>query len=227
MSSATTLVDYYAQRVAEYERIYEKPERQEELSQLKGWVSTALFERDVLEVACGTGYWTQVAAETARSIAAFDLNEAVLDVARRKPVDPNKVTFQIGDAYQLSVAPGQFDAALVAFWWSHVPRERLTAFLDGLRPALRSGAVVVFIDNTFVPGNSTPLSRTDEHCNTYQQRSLDDGRSFEVLKNYPTNEELGEAVGGWLEKVEVKRLTYYWCLTGEVPGQHQRRMSLL
>ena len=31
MSSAATLVDYYAKRAAEYERIYEKAERQEDL----------------------------------------------------------------------------------------------------------------------------------------------------------------------------------------------------
>jgi len=216
MSGASTLVDYYAQRAAEYERIYEKPERQEDLRQLKDWVRTALSGRAVLEVACGTGYWTQVAAETARSIAAFDLNEAVLDIARRKPIDPQKVTFRIGDAYQLPVAPGQFDAALVAFWWSHVPRERLAAFMDGLRLALQPGAFVVFIDNTFVPGNSTPLSRTDAGGNTYQQRSLDDGRRFEVLKNYPTDGQLRETVGGWLGEVELKWLTYYWWWMGKV-----------
>lgn len=221
MSGASTLVSYYAQRAAEYERIYEKPERQEDLRQLEDWVRTALVGRNVLEVACGTGYWTQVAAETARSIAAFDLNEAVLDIARCKPIDPQKVTFGIGDAYQLPVAAGQFDAALVAFWWSHVPKERVTAFLDGLRPALQPGAVVLFIDNTFVPGNSTPLSRTDEHGNTYQQRSLDDGRSFEVLKNYPSDEELQSAVGGWLGKVELKRLTYYWWLTGKIEASFE------
>ena len=216
MSGASTLVDYYAQRAAEYERIYEKPERQEDLRQLKDWVHTALTRRNVLEVACGTGYWTQVAAETADSIVAIDANEAVLDIARRKPIDPQKVTFRIGDAYQLPVAPGQFDAALVAFWWSHVPRERLAAFLDGLRSALQPGAFVIFIDNTFVPGNSTPLCRTDAFGNTYQQRSLDDGRSFEVLKNYPTDGELREAVSGWLGEVELKRLTYYWWLAGRV-----------
>jgi len=216
MSRVATLVDYYAQRAAEYERIYEKPERQEDLRQLKDWVRIALAGRNVLEVACGTGYWTQVAAETANSIAAFDLNEAVLDIARRKPIDPNKVDFRISDAYQLPVLPGQFNAVLAAFWWSHLPRERLTAFLDGLRPALQPGAVVIFIDNIFVPGNSTPLSRTDDLGNTYQQRSLDDGRSFEVLKNYPTDEELRGAVGGWLERIELKRLDYYWWLAGPV-----------
>ena len=74
---------------------------------------------------------------------------------------------------------------------------------------------MVFIDNTCVSGNSTPLSRVAAGGNTYQQRSLDDGRSFEVLKNYPPDEELREAVAGWLGEVELKRLTYYWCLTGK------------
>ena len=107
-------------------------------------------------------------------------------------------------------------AALVAFWWSHVPRERLAAFLDRLGLALQPGALVVFIDNTFVPGNSTPLSRTDDDGNTYQLRFLNDGRSFEVLKNYPTDEELRSAVEGWLEGIELRRLTYYWWLIGRV-----------
>jgi demethylmenaquinone methyltransferase/2-methoxy-6-polyprenyl-1,4-benzoquinol methylase len=216
MKGPSTLVDYYAQRAAEYERIYRKPERQDELRQLEELVRTALAERDVLEVACGTGYWTAVAATTAGRITALDVNQAVLDIACHKPIEPGKVSFQIGDAYRLPVLTHVCDAALVAFWWSHVPRERLTEFLSGLRQALRPGAVVVFIDNTFVPGNSTALSRTDANSNTYQQRSLDNGQTFEVLKNYPADEELRDATRGWLSTVQLKRLTYYWCLTGEI-----------
>jgi len=216
MNDLSTLVDYYAQRAAEYERIYQKPERQDELRQLEEFVRTALAGRDVLEVACGTGYWTAVAATTAGRIAALDVNPAVLEIDRHKPIEPGKVSFQIGDAYQLPASAHVCNAALVAFWWSHVPRERLTEFLSGLRQALRPGAVVVFLDNTFVPGNSTPLSRTDANGNTYQQRSLDSGQTFEVLKNYPGDEELRDATRGWLSSVELKRLTYYWCLTGEI-----------
>src|SRR5262245_43807385 len=126
------MVDYYARRASEYERIYEKPERQEELGQLKEIIRNSLARRDVLEVACGTGYWTEVAASTAAAISAFDINEEVLALARQKRIDPAKVPFQIGDAYQLPPQPRQFTAALTAFWWSHVPRKRLVEFLDGL-----------------------------------------------------------------------------------------------
>jgi demethylmenaquinone methyltransferase/2-methoxy-6-polyprenyl-1,4-benzoquinol methylase len=212
MSADAGLVDYYAERATEYERIYQKPERQDDLNQLKDLVRAALAGRNVIEVACGTGYWTHVAARTAKSVAAYDVNEAVLDIARRKPIDPRKVTFQIGDAYQLPVSPGPFDAALAAFWWSHVPKENLASFLDGLRRVLQPGAVVVFIDNQFVPSNSTPLCRTDGHGNAYQQRFLEDGRRFEVLKNFPTDDEIRDAFGGRPGSLELKRLTYYWWL---------------
>jgi demethylmenaquinone methyltransferase/2-methoxy-6-polyprenyl-1,4-benzoquinol methylase len=213
MSAASTLIDYYAQRAAEYERIYHKPERQEELQQLKDFVRTSLAGRDVLEVACGTGYWTEVVAASANSITAFDVNEAVLEIARRKPIDPHRVTFQIGDAYQIPSSFRRFDAALVAFWWSHVPKERLAGFLSGLRRSLLPGASVVFIDNTFVAGNSTPLCRTDATANTYQLRQLDSGHTYEVLKNYPSEQELRDALHGWAGNIESKWLRYYWRLS--------------
>jgi ubiquinone/menaquinone biosynthesis C-methylase UbiE len=212
MSNESTLVDYYAQRAGEYERIYHKPERQEDLRQLKQLVRSALAGRDVLEVACGTGYWTEIAATTASSIAAFDVNDSVLEIARSKALDATKVRFAIGDAYALPPLPRRFDGALAAFWWSHVPREKLSDFLRDLFGALLPGAVVVFVDNVFVPGNSTSLARTDVHGNTYQLRQLDNGQSYEVLKNYPDQPGLEEALCGVAEQIEVKWLTYYWHL---------------
>src|SRR5262245_53129264 len=103
MNAESIMVDYYAQRAQEYERIYEKPERQKQLAELKEFVRTALAERTVLEVACGTGYWTEIAGATAVGITALDINESVLQIARAKPIDPTKVTFRIGDAYDLPV----------------------------------------------------------------------------------------------------------------------------
>ena len=48
MSNTASMVDYYARRAPEYERIYEKPERQEELRQLKEFIRNSLAGRDVL-----------------------------------------------------------------------------------------------------------------------------------------------------------------------------------
>ena len=50
---------YYAARAGEYDAVYEKPERQADLRQIEQWLPSALYGERLLEVACGTGYWTQ------------------------------------------------------------------------------------------------------------------------------------------------------------------------
>jgi demethylmenaquinone methyltransferase/2-methoxy-6-polyprenyl-1,4-benzoquinol methylase len=207
------MVAYYAERANEYERIYEKPERQEQLGELKRLARKTFAGRRVIEAACGTGYWTAVAAETASHITAFDANESVLALARAKGLDSKRVEFLLGDAYEPPPFAERFDAALVAFWWSHMPRRRVGGFLERLHALLEPGAVVLSLDNTFVPGESTPITRVDADGNTFQTRRLENGHQFEVLKNYPTEEELRAAVGAAAAYVEVKWLRHYWALT--------------
>jgi len=220
MSADTTMVDYYARRAGEYERIYQKPERQDELSELKELLRSALHERRAVEVACGTGYWTEVAAASAASIAAFDINDSTLEIARSKSLNPAKVTFAVGDAFQLPASDRQFDAAFAMFWWSHIPKSALSQFLRRLHATLLPGATVVLVDNTFVPGESTPITRTDVEGNTYQTRRLDNGQTFEVLKNYPTEEVFRELLHGCATQIELKRLRYYWWLSYRLPDSH-------
>ncbi len=212
MSAETLMVKYYADRAKEYERIYAKPERQEDLQRLRDFLSRKFAGLSVLELACGTGYWTEVVAESALSVVATDINNEVLAIARAKPVDPQKVAFRRADGYQLPRMLERFTGGLAAFWWSHVPRARLRDFLDGFHRVLSPGARVVFIDNTYVEGSSTPISRTDAAGNTYQQRKLGDGSTHEVLKNFPTESELFRAVEGVAAEVEVRLLNYYWIL---------------
>jgi demethylmenaquinone methyltransferase/2-methoxy-6-polyprenyl-1,4-benzoquinol methylase len=223
MNAEQTLIEYYARRVRQYERVYEKPERQEDLRNLRTLVADFFKGKRVLEVACGTGYWTEIISHEARSITALDVNQEVLAAARAKPIAPGKATFLRGDVYALPDLAGGFDAGLAGFWWSHIPKSRLRKFLTGFHRALEPGARVMFFDNAYVEGSSTALSRIDSdrnpvspadaEGNTYQQRVLDDGSSYEVLKNFPTAEELRRTVDGLATEVEVTFLKYYWILS--------------
>jgi demethylmenaquinone methyltransferase/2-methoxy-6-polyprenyl-1,4-benzoquinol methylase len=206
------MISYYASRAREYERIYDKPERQADLQQLRAIVENETAGAAVLEVACGTGYWTEVLSRSAASVLACDINEEVLAIARAKPLDAQRVTFRQADAYALPALPQRFSGGFSGFWWSHIPKARIQSFLRGFHRQLSPDARVMFIDNAYVEGSSTPLSRTDEHGDSYQLRRLDDGSTHEVLKNFPTESELIRAVGGLAKDVRVEFLRYYWIM---------------
>jgi SAM-dependent methyltransferase len=207
------------------------------LRRLRGFLERTFAGAHVFEVACGTGYWTEIVARSASSVFASDINEEVLAIARGKPIDPRKVTFRREDAYALPTVPRRFTGGLAAFWWSHVPRARLRGFLDGFHRVISQDARVFLIDNVYVEGSSTPISRTDGAGDTYQTRKLDDGCVHEVLKNFPTESELRAAVDGLAMEVQVEFLRYYWFLScaaallalrwSFVPGRRRFRAALI
>ena len=206
------LAAYYAKRAAEYERIYSKPERQADLAALRARIAALFAGRSVLEVACGTGYWTEVLAQQVRSITAIDYVEETLAIARSKKYPANRVEFAQGDAYALPGFGRRHDALFAGFWWSHVPLARLDAFLSGVARVLAPGALVTFLENRYVEGSSTPISRRDVGGNTYQSRKLDDGTAHEVLKNFPTERELIERASAHGHEAKVEWFAYYWLL---------------
>ena len=106
---------YYSRRAAEYDQIYQRPERQPALRALERRVTGALNGRRVLEVACGTGYWTRLLAPAARAVLATDINQEMLRLARDKCHPYSNVEFQLMDGYALQAAPGTFDGALLSF----------------------------------------------------------------------------------------------------------------
>lgn len=209
--SSVDLADYYARRAVEYDLIYAKPERQRDLASLRQQVAAAFVGKNVLEVACGTGYWTQILAQSAASVSALDLNEEVLAIARSRPSN-EKVRFIRGDAWNLPRLTPLPDAALAAFWWSHLEKERIPAFLVHLHATLEPGSALCFIDNRYVEGSSTPIGRTDPGGNTWQTRVLKDGTTHEILKNFPSETELLQAVQPFARDVSVEWLQYYWVL---------------
>jgi demethylmenaquinone methyltransferase/2-methoxy-6-polyprenyl-1,4-benzoquinol methylase len=213
---------YYAQRAREYERIYDKPERQADLARLRADIP-ALFEGEtVLEIACGTGYWTPLIAARARSVVAVDYAVETLEVARRKTYVKQNVDFRQGDAYDLPTWPEQFSACFAGFWWSHVSLEKIDAFLTGLHTRLVPGARVAFLDNLYVEGSSSPLARRDAAGNTYQERRLADGSRHEVLKNFPADRELEARLGRAGSEVRVTRYQYYWLASYRIMPERRK-----
>jgi len=212
-ASADSLRDYYARRAPQYERIYAKPERQADLRVLEGLLPDLFDGRHVLEIACGTGYWTHFGAARCASWQATDLNPETMAVARAKAWPDGRVRFEQADAYSLAGLGGaRFDAAFSGFWWSHVPLSRLGEWLATLHARLPSGARVVHLDNRFVAGSSTPISRRDEAGNSYQLRALDDGSTHEVLKNFPSRDDAIAALGARALDAQWRELEHYWLL---------------
>jgi len=210
------LAAYYARRAAEYERIYAKPERQADLAALRSGIGKLFAGRKVLELACGTGYWTDVIASQTAQLTALDVNEEVLEIARSKK-NAAKVEFVRGSAYEIPDFGRRHDALFAGFWWSHVPLARMDGFLQTVRQAIAPGALIAFLDNRHVPGSSTAVSRRDAGGNTYQTRKLDDGSTHEVLKNFPAEGELIQRASrhGWGAHVDL--FEHYWLLTYWAP----------
>lgn len=221
MSVASDVVQgmqtYYAQRAAYYERVYFKPERQHELREMEAWLPRLFADRDVLEVACGTGWWTPHGARDCASWLATDLNPETMAIAREKPLPSGKVQFATVDAYTLAeLGRADFNAAFTGCWWSHVPLQRLDAWLALLHTRLGPGSRVVMLDNRFVREQSTTLTRKDEAGNTYQNRTLDDGSVHEVLKNFPTPEEAIARLGPRAHNARWHAWEHYWALVYEL-----------
>lgn len=203
------IISYYDARVGEYEDIYEKPERQPDFNRLIAFLSKAFTGKDVLEVACGTWYWTEVVARSARSIIATDISREALEMARKKQYGKCRITFLESDAYSLSGVPSSCSAGFHAFCWSHIPLQDIACFLACFHGRLKDRSLIIMVDNMYVEGSSTPISRSDEQGNTYQIRELRDGSRHEVLKNFQSPEEIRTRIHD-VSLTHMTQLQYYW-----------------
>lgn len=209
--------DYYAARAKEYDKIYAKPERQQDLRAIEQWLPTKFADAEVLEVAAGTGYWTQFIAPVAKRILALDASQETFSIAKTRAGCAG-VDWVVGDAYQMPLAGQKFDGVFAGFWFSHIPLEKLPAYVKYLNGFLKPGARVIFLDNLYVEGNSTPLSDRDAAGNTYQTRPLADGSTHKVLKNYPTELELSDLVSSFSRQFSYTTWQYYWAFDYRFDG---------
>jgi len=223
MSLIDDVTRYYAARSEEYDRSagYTDHEAENLREPIKARYRELFRGHEVIEIACGTGYWTAVLAETAQSVLALDVNESVIEAAKERCKERSNVRFQVADAYTLEGIPGGFTAAFAVWWWSHIPNQRIRSFLSTLHTKLKPGALVLFVDR--LPYEAQER-RIDSHGNSLETRTLSDGRTFEIVKNFPTEKEirsvLAEFAGeiGYTQRPEEKS----WSLRYRTIGKEVR-----
>ena len=201
---------YYAERAPYYDAVYLKPERQADISFISSYLIDQFRGLNVLEIACGTGYWTQHIAKSASRLLASDGTAEPLELPKLRPRHGCEVTYVLADAYNLGAQLDQFNAAFAGLWFSHIPIALRANFLAGLHQRLQAGAKVILIDNNHVQLRDFPITESDAEGNTFQQRPLNDGSTHRVLKNFPTERELVELVAPCASNMRWRQLDNFW-----------------
>jgi demethylmenaquinone methyltransferase/2-methoxy-6-polyprenyl-1,4-benzoquinol methylase len=207
---------YYSARAGEYDETagYTDPMAEELREPVKALCRQALAGHDVLEVGCGTGYWTAVIAETTKSVLATDVNPSMVSIARNRLTNVENVQFDVADAYSLEPVPVGFTAAFAMWWWSHIPKPHIQVFLTALHRKLVPGGLVLIVDqlpSAYQAGNR----RCDADGNWIEDRCLGDGTRFAVVKNFPSDQEIQCALKG-----VARNVTFM-----EYPDQHTWAVS--
>ncbi len=139
----------------------------------------------VLEIACGTGLWTEALAAWADTVTAMDAAPEAVAIARDR-VQLANVSFEVADVF--SWDPGtRFDVIFFSAWLSHVPVSRFGRFWQLLESWLAGGGRVLFIDeHVDERGKEAYVAGLEEVV----ERRLCDGSTFRVIKNFVNPEEL-------------------------------------
>lgn len=184
---------YYRERAREYDEWFYRQGRYDrgpqanarwfaEADEVFAALTTFDVRGDVLELAPGTGIWTERLVRTVRSITAVDASPEMIAINRAK-VASERVAYVQADLFTWR-PERTYDAVVFCFWISHVPLERLDAFLQTVASALRPGGKLFFVDSRREPSSTAQdhqLPREEEQVMT---RRLNDGREFQIVKNF-------------------------------------------
>ena len=95
-------------------------------------------EGDVLEIACGPGFWTSRLLRHARTVTALDAASEMLAIASAR-IEGERARFIHADVF--SWRPDRhYDVVCFGFWLSHMPAERFGAFWSLATIVSRHGA---------------------------------------------------------------------------------------
>lgn len=185
-------INYYRARANEYDEWWNRTGRFDHGETLnQQWFDEAQTVQEaleqlgnvdsILELACGTGIWTQALVKQAKHVLALDASPEVIAINKAK-VNSDKVTYQQVDLFTWQ-PEAQYDLVFFSFWLSHVPPEKLTSFLKTVYQAVKVGGKVFMLDSRHTP-TSTAINHTlpKENTTTRVKRTLNDNREYTIVK---------------------------------------------
>ncbi len=177
---------YYEARAPEYDDWWlgtgrfagrERPGWAEDVEALLATIE-GLPPARTLDVACGTGFLTR---HLRGDLVGLDESASMLAIARgRMP----EARFVRGDALALPFEDGSFDRVFTAHFYDHLDRAERERFLAEARRVARE---LVVVDSAMHDG---------VEAESIQERVLNDGSRWTVLKRYFTGPELAAELGG-------------------------------
>jgi 2-polyprenyl-3-methyl-5-hydroxy-6-metoxy-1,4-benzoquinol methylase len=187
------MMTYYRERAGEYDEWFYRKGRYDrgaegnvrwfaEVDEVRAAFDALNMTGDVLELAPGTGIWTERLLRTATTITAVDASAEMIAINRAR-VGSERVSYMQADLFAWR-PERQFDAVCFCFWISHVPTERLDAFLQVVAQSLRPGGKVFFVDGRREPTSTANDHLLPEEGQQVMTRKLNDGRAFQIVKNF-------------------------------------------
>ncbi len=184
---------YYRARATEYDEWFLRQGRYDrgpemnalwfrELNDVQLALRALKIEGDVLELAPGTGIWTEHFLQTATSITAVDASPEMITMNQARVADP-RVSYVQADLF--SWQPTRtYDAVCFCFWISHIPTERLASFIDTVASALRPGGKIFFVDGRRESGGTAVDQELPGEQEQVMIRKLNNGQQFHIVKNF-------------------------------------------
>jgi ubiquinone/menaquinone biosynthesis C-methylase UbiE len=209
---------YYQARAPEYDEWWqrrgrydrgEKPllEWQNQVAVVDGALASFGATGSVLELAGGTGWWTERLAGTAESLTVVDSSAEALALNQAR-VGRSDVNYVVADLFDWQ-GDSTFDVVFFSYWLSHVPRSRFGEFWSLVASWLTPSGRAFLIDNRNDPQPGTPVKDpfvikydTDLHL-----RRLKDGSEYRVVSVMYEPDELQSQIEaeGWKAEIQSTR----------------------
>ncbi|MBN1591869.1 MAG: class I SAM-dependent methyltransferase [Candidatus Coatesbacteria bacterium] len=185
---------YYDARAEEYDQFYTGEGSFEDIkSEIMAdhKAISAMIESfalgSLLDVACGTSYYSQTYSKGASSVTGVDISRRMLSESRKRHLALGvKSSLIRADSFMLPLAAGKFDRCFIGFLLSHLSDEDIVALIKAISPLMKADGKIAIVDSAW----TEMRSRQSRKRSSYQTRTLDDGREFSVFKRYFTLDEL-------------------------------------